>query len=382
MGSVRRLAFWIPTVLAAASLSSACKASSSTDTSGGGDESLWISEAEPPVHGEAKPLPKGVTPERESPQNVAFTFTAFGDAGWAKSHSPRPVYRAGFKRSFLAFSRPGNILGDISYINWETSVGRRCDTFWSKPSATRFAFLTRPEELEDVVQVGFNLIGLANNNSYDCIRSPEGNGPIQSYGHLTRILQNLRQKGTVALFSGVFLTPDHEAPQVDFPVAGGQVPVRFLSAYVGGDAKHCRHIVCDRNLDQFSPVMAKHAGLRVLALHSWDPRSHTRLKAILRSWLEKGLVDIAIGSGPHVAESVKVIQTPRGSGVLATSLGNFIHPSLLPQPNNIALRARWTYDPTRQVLRLHNLKTTKVRCDGEICRKGRTTTISLPSFAR
>lgn len=378
MGAGMRLVLGIPIALAAAILPAACNASPTTTNAGGDDEILRLMEAKAPVEGGAKSMPMVAEAESAPPKRVAFTFTAFGDSGWAKSHAPRPVYREGFKRSFLAFNRPANTLGDINYINWETSIGRQCDTFWSKPSATTFAFLTRPEELEDTIKVGFNLIGLANNHSYDCIRSPEGNGPIQSYGHVSRILQNLQQTGKVALFSGVFRTLDQEAPQVDFPVAGGQVPVRFLSAYVGGDARHCRHIVCDRNLNKFSGVMASHAGLRVLALHSWDPSSHNRLKVILRSWLAKGLVDVAIGSGPHIAEPVKVIQTPRGPGVLATSLGNFIHPSLRSQPNNIALRTSWTYDPSRQFLRLQNVMTTTVRCAGEVCRQGRTTTIRVP----
>jgi hypothetical protein len=373
-----RLALWIPIALAATCLSLACKATSSTINTAGEDKILRLMDVSRPAQAEATPSLEDAAPKSAPVKGVTFTFTAFGDAGWARSHVPRPVYRGGFRRSFLAFNQPANLLGDINYINWETSVGRQCDTFWSKPSASTFAFLTRPEELEDALQVGFDLIGLANNHSYDCIRSPEGNGPIQSYGHVSRLLQNLHRTGKVALFSGVSRSLDQEAPQASFPVAGGQVPVRFLSAYVGGSANHCRHMVCDRHLNQLSGVMARHAGLRVLALHSWDPHSHKRLKAILRSWLARGLVDVAIGSGPHVAEPVKVIQTPRGSGVLATSLGNFIHPGLGSQPNNMALRTSWSYDPSRQLLRLQNVKTTTVRCAGETCRQGRTTTIQVP----
>ncbi|MFM9104752.1 MAG: hypothetical protein ACKOPS_26970 [Cyanobium sp.] len=61
--------------------------------------------------------------------------------------------------------------------------------------------------------------------------------------------------------------------------------------------EHCRHIICDKGLEQYQAKLANQRGLRVLALHSWDKGSHARLKAILQSWLQRGLVDVAIGSG-------------------------------------------------------------------------------------
>lgn len=310
---------------------------------------------------------------------VTFSFNAFGDSGWADTHVSRPVYQQGFKRAYQRFDPQKRLIGDLNYINWETSVGNVCSAFWSPPSGSTFAFLTRPEELADAVALGFNVVGLANNHSYDCLRSPEGNGPLQSYGHVARLKQDLQSRGVSALFSGVFQSPESESPALMMPVGKGQVPVRLLSAYVGGDAGHCQQMVCDKAIERYAGSMASHAGLRILALHSWDPSSHQRLKAILRSWLSRGLVDVAIGSGPHVAEAVAVVKTPRGSGVLATSLGNFIHSSLSSQPNNVVLQTTWSFDPARQRLRLDQARTTTVGCDGEVCRQGAMRSYAVPT---
>lgn len=313
---------------------------------------------------------------------INFSFNAFGDAGWAETHVSRPAYQKGFKSSYQRFDPQRRLIADLNYINWETSVGNVCNAFWSPPSGSTFAFLTRPEELADAVAMGFNVVGLANNHSYDCLRSPEGNGPLQSYGHVARLKQVLQTRGTAALFSGVFQAPETEPPSLLMPVANGQVPVRFLSAYVGGDAAHCRHMVCEKAIERYAGSMGSDRGLRVLALHSWDPASHKRLKAILRAWLSRGLVDVAIGSGPHVAESVTLVQTPRGAGVLATSLGNFIHPSLSSQKNNVILQTTWSFDPVRQRLRLDQAGTTSVACDGEVCRQGITRRYVVPTWGR
>ena len=311
-------------------------------------------------------------------QEVDFTFNAFGDAGWADTHVARPGYGSGFKKAYLRFDPKKSLIGDINYINWETSVGRVCSSFWSPASGSTYAFLTRPEELKDAVGLGFNLIGLANNHSYDCLSSPEGNGPLQTLGHINQLRHQLQSSKQTALFSGVFQSPDQEAPAVLMPTPAGEVPVRFLSAYVGGDASHCRFILCDKGLERYAKSMATQPGLRVLALHSWDPSSHRRLQSTLRSWIARGLVDVAIGSGPHVAERVAVLSAPRGSAVLATSLGNFIHPSLASQPNNIVLRTAWKYDAGANSLRLRSLRATTVACRADMCRQTQTKSYTLP----
>ena len=294
---------------------------------------------------------------------IEFTFTAFGDAGWADTHTRQAKYKGGFKRAFLRFNNKQETLGDINYINWETSIGTQCDQFWSKQSPSTFAFLTHPKELEDAIDLGFNMIGLANNHTFDCLRSTEGNGPIQSY----RFTKELAHKKPGTTFSGVFAQSNQEPAQATLSLPQGDVPVTFLSAYVGGNQSHCANMSCAINLAKSQSAFTDKKRLRVLALHSWDKNSHNQLKSLLRKWINLNLVDVAIGSGPHIAESVEIINTQYGKKILATSLGNFIHPSLSPQPYNIVLQTKWTIDPQNQEPRLITAKAIKASCDGGTC---------------
>lgn len=306
----------------------------------------------------------------QAADTISFTFTAFGDAGFADSHVSRPVYRGGFRSAYNTFDPKLQLIGDINYINWETTVGNVCNAFWAPPSQSTYAFLTPPQELSDAVSIGFNLIGLANNHSFDCLRSPEGNGPLQTSGHITKLLKHASSSPNSPLFSGAFSATPASPATGTFKVTGGSVPVLFLSAYVGGDAQHCKNMLCDSGLARYKKQMAAASGFRVLALHSWNAASHSKLKTILSAWLREGLVDVAIGSGPHVAESVSIVKTPRGNRVLATSLGNFIHPSLSSQPNNISLFSRWRYNTSSRTIEIESLKSVKISCRAETCKRG------------
>lgn len=303
--------------------------------------------------------------------NASFSFSAFGDSGWARTHVSRSVSNGGFKRAYASFDPTREFLSDINYINWETSVGVVCGEFWAPSSSSTYAFLTHPQELSDAISLGFGLIGLANNHAFDCVRSPEGRGPLQSAFHVASLNKTLASAGNPLLFSGVFSAIPPSPAQGFYRAGKVDIPISFVSAYVGGDSQHCKNILCDRSLGIYKKQMASARGLRVLALHSWDAASHSRLKSILSSWLREGLVDIAIGTGPHVAESVSLLKTPRGSGVLATSLGNFIHPSLSAQPRNIVLVSAWSYAPSSGVVSLNSLKSVGVSCDGSNCRRTR-----------
>lgn len=307
--------------------------------------------------------PKG----EEKVGTVSFTFNAFGDSGWSRSHQKKSSSNSSFKRHYIKMDPRLSLVGDLNYINWETSVGRSCDLFWSQPSPSQYAFLTHPEELNDAAGLGFNVIGLANNHSYDCLRSNEGNGPLQTFWHIQNIKKQHNSKGNSILFSGVFSDPKSAVSVGEITTPNGRVPVTFLSAYVGGDSDHCKFISCVAYLDKYAVEFKRKKGLRVLALHSWNQSSHQELKAILDRWLKMNLVDIAVGSGPHVAEKVHLLKTPYGEKVKATSLGNFIHPGLGYQPNNIVLKTQWTYDLSSKGLVLNKLSARRVSCNGESC---------------
>jgi poly-gamma-glutamate synthesis protein (capsule biosynthesis protein) len=323
------------------------------------------------------PASDSTTGGDEAPGSVEFTLNAFGDSGWSDTHPAAPAYNGGFRNAYRQFDPDSRFLGDLNYINWETSVGKVCSRFWAPSTASTYAFLTRPEELADATALGFNLVGLANNHSYDCLSSPEGNGPLQTLSHVAALRNALASQNKFAVFSGIFGRLDEEAGTMEFAKSGVRIPVTFLSAYAGGDAQHCRNILCLSATPRFSAALGQRGGLRVLTAHSWNQGSHAELSRTLLQWLKNGWADVAIGSGPHIAEKVSIVDTPRGKRVLATSLGNFIHPGLGGQPNNIVLQTTWRYDPKTATLTLLRAGSTVVSCSAERCSPGRSQTYPL-----
>lgn len=313
-----------------------------------------------------------------SDSKFSFTFNAFGDSGWARTHTVNPAYEQGFKKSYYRFDPKQKLLADLNYLNWETSIGNHCKEFWSLPTPNAFAFLTVPEELSDAVSLGFNVIGLANNHSHDCTRTKEGDGIVESAKHARNIKFAAKSQNNSILMNGISENPNHEPAAADMTFAEGRVPVKLLSAYVGGKNSRCDKISCDINLNKHAESMSGHKGLRILALHSWDEASHLKLKSIMRQWIANDWADVALGTGPHVAETVELVSTPKGTRVIATSLGNFIHPSLKPQKNNIVLRTKWQFDPDDDSLVLQWLKTTEISCAFENCRRIKTRKHDLP----
>ena len=302
-------------------------------------------------------------PGENSSKTFEFTLTAFGDSGWAKTHTKRPSYEGGFKQAFKRFDPNKTTLGDINYLNWETSIGTHCEQFWSKSSPSTYAFLTHPKELEDTIGLGFNVIGLANNHTFDCLRSKEGNGPLQSYN----FVKSIRTQNTNVALSGVYEQKAQEPIQINVKTDQGLVPITFASAYVGGSQSHCANMLCVINLEAIKKSLTDTSRLRIVALHSWNKATHARLKAVLTTLIQENMIDIAIGSGPHIKEQITIVKTSQGNKILATSLGNFIHPSLSAQPNNVALQSSWSFDEQSKVFKLLQVNGIKISCDGGEC---------------
>ena len=296
-------------------------------------------------------------------ETIEFTFTAFGDSGWAETHTGKPSYKGGFKQAFKSFDPNKMTLGDINYINWETSIGTHCEQFWSSLTPSTYAFLTHPKELKDAIQIGFNVVGLANNHSFDCLRSNEGNGPLQSYN----FINSIRKTNPNAALSGVFEQKNQEPIKLNIETEQGLIPITFASAYVGGNQTHCSNMLCLMNLGSIKGAFADTSRLRIVALHSWNKATHNELKSALKNMVRENLADIAIGSGPHIGEKIEVIQTSHGEKIIATSLGNFIHPSLSPQANNVALQATWQLNNQSKRFNLLTVNGIKISCDGESC---------------
>ncbi|WP_069791557.1 CapA family protein [Cyanobacterium sp. IPPAS B-1200] len=216
--------------------------------------------------------------------------------------------------------------GDLSFLNWENVVGIRCNTFRGTSSRNSFTFVSHPENLAQAYERGFNLIGLANNHSWDCPRGENGlDGALMTASHMANLTQNL---GANWLWHGVGKPQEKNVAVVQtMEIKGRSVRVAFASLYLGGA---CNNITCISDRDAIlRSLRDAHADIRILSLHSWKDQTQQQLVNLGSSFIRQYNGDIVFGHGPHVWRPVTIVNKLSGKqGIMFQSLGNFIHPNL------------------------------------------------------
>jgi poly-gamma-glutamate synthesis protein (capsule biosynthesis protein) len=258
-----------------------------------------------------------------------------GDSGWTRTHvTPAPA--AGFGAALERFDGGRHVVrGDLSFMNWETVVADACTTF-SKPyvAGQSYAFISRAENLNQALDAGFNLFGLANNHARDCTRTGDGLGSIES---TTRATQALASESR--LFHGVGATGSERRPAIGVVnVRGRALRVAFASGYLG--IARGAGISAKDDLEPLMQAMqAADVDLRILALHSVDDANQALLASVGATFVTRYGGDVVLGSGPHAWRPVRVLRKPNGkTGVVFESLGNFLHPALAAQAKNFVGR--------------------------------------------
>ncbi|MDY6939657.1 MAG: CapA family protein [Cyanobacteriota bacterium] len=299
----------------------------------------------PPMPGQLSKVPPGNSSSGNLPPvpldvEAAGEFLdirGVGDAALAVSHQqpfrltdalPLDMYPEGLPANFGAlldrFDPTGlTYRGDFTYINWETAVGNECSEFWASPAPGVFAFVSHPANLVEAYERGFNLIGLANNHTRDCIVGENMDGTLMSVRHM----EQLGGKQSLSwLWHGI---GERDAATVQtLTVKGREVKVAFASLYVGGG--DCSYITCVSDTEIVLRSLADaDADIRILALHSWDESTQQELVSIGTRFIRDFDGDIVFGHGPHTWEPVRLVRSNSGKqGVLFESLGDFIHPNL------------------------------------------------------
>jgi poly-gamma-glutamate synthesis protein (capsule biosynthesis protein) len=267
-----------------------------------------------------------------------------GDSAMADTH--RQPLTPSFGQRLDGFDRTGkSYRGDLSFINWETTVGLRCQRFWAGLGPQSFAFISHPDNLVQAYQRGFNLIGLANNHARDCPSGEKGaDGASVSARHLEELTQKI---GAKWLWHGV--GKQKTAQVKTLTIKGRPVKVAFASLYIA--AGDCTYVTCIKDEKTvLRSLRDADADIRILAMHSWTDETQQQLVNIGVNFIRNYNGDIVFGHGPHRWQPVRIVQSSTGKkGVLFESLGNFIHPALVPQSQNIIGRA------------LFDLKTLKLR---------------------
>ncbi len=266
-----------------------------------------------------------------------------GDSGWSKTHE-RTAIPAAFGAALDRFDPTGHSYrGDLSFINWETVVGTTCSKFGSAYSPGRsYAFVSRPENLTQAYERGFNLVGLSNNHTRDCHGSDEAaeRGEAASPAMTAKGIASLGDLDW--LTAGVAGTGEDDSARAQvrtFSIKGREVRVAFGSLYTG--RPDCPRAACRGDASAlFESLRDAPADLRILSLHSMAAADQDELVRMSIRFVEQYGGDVVFGHGPHVWKPVRVVRKQGGGkGVIFESLGNFIHPSLGAQGRNYIGRA-------------------------------------------
>ena len=276
-----------------------------------------------------------------------------GDSGWAKTHQSTPI-AAELGKALDRFDATGHAYkAHVSFLNWETVVGDSCPRFANVYSPGKsYAFLSRPENLTQAYDRGFNLVGLSNNHSRDCA-DPIGEAMT------VRSTAQVARAGVLSHGVGVDAATKTQVKVETLRAAGGNVRVAFGSIYFGS-ARSCALAVCANDKAAlFKSLREAEADLRIVAIHSMDPGTQAEAVNAGIEFVRDFKGDVVFGHGPHVWMPVRVVRkSGGGKGVVFESLGNFLHPSLAAQPKNFIGRALFdtaTFELRQiQILPVHN----------------------------
>lgn len=350
-----RLAALLSVVVAAAALASLGQAGCAVNLTADGQPSGDQGGGEPGDSEDAVGVPITEPDETDTASTLAaapldvraveglFDVRGVGDSAWSRTHQQDPI-AAEFGKALDRFDATGNAYrGHATYINWETVVGERCETFDSVYTPGKsYAFVSRVDNLKQAMDRGFNLVGLSNNHSRDCT-SPNGETMTAT---ATAALADAKHQ-----FHGVGDPGRKNDVRITTLVAQGKsIRVAFGSLYLGS-RRACTGSVCANDKRAlFENLRSAAADLRVVAIHSMDSKTQDELVNAGIEFVKSYDGDVVFGSGPHVWKPVRVVRKQSGkAGVVFESLGNFLHPSLAAQQKNYIGRA--LFDPNALVLR-------------------------------
>jgi len=271
-----------------------------------------------------------------------------GDAGMGYTHTqPYKLtdtfrgIRTNFAERLDNFDPDGKAYrGDLSFINWESTIGTVCNRFWAPRSGRAFAFISHPDNMVKAYEKGFNIIGLANNHTRDCPSADNGeNGALVSANYMEKLTEELNANW---LWHGV--GTQKTARVKTFNIKGREIKVAFANIYLAdGD---CTYVTCRADkLTVLRSLRDADADVRILSIHSWTGETQKELVNTGVKFIKYYNGDIVFGHGPHHVKPVRIVESLNGKkGVLFESLGNFIHPSLGSSNDHIIGRVLFDLD--------------------------------------
>lgn len=207
--------------------------------------------------------------------------------------------------------------GDLNFANIETVVSDRSDLI---PQQKTYVFQTHTNALSHLIDIGFNLMNIANNHAYDF--GDEG---------IAETMKNTAQfakDNSQIQFSGLGYKKDLLQPVV-FKKNGYTIAIASLSIvdsqFVATDEKP--GLLNIRNQDQYRQLVknmkATAAHYKILSIHMGTEKQ-VQLDSGQKSYYEyaikNGDVDLIIGHHPHAVRSIEKM----GDKYIFYSLGNYL----------------------------------------------------------
>ncbi|MDB2447330.1 CapA family protein [bacterium] len=251
-----------------------------------------------------------------------------GDSAWANVKNEFPPKKSGFMTALKSFDPKKEILvGDINFINWETTVANRCQKWFD----VGYPFLGTKYAVKEAVEWGFNLFSLANNHSEDCQNDGKNkNGALATKAHF-----DAYKKAYEIEYAGVGIGAELDrVVESTYTVKGKKVKVAFASiAFLTWWTEFTsRHEYHGKNL--LRSFKESTADVKILSIHTEG--SFLDSKEYARKFIEESSGDIVFQHGPHTWAGVKLYTKPNGDkGVAFHGLGNFIHNGVAHNAENL-----------------------------------------------
>ncbi len=254
-----------------------------------------------------------------------LVITMGGDVNFNKdeqSVKPDGVMIGGKKIPFTNFTKGISHLinGDLNFANVETVVSDRTDL---KQASKKFTFISHPNSIQHMIDIGFNMFSLANNHSYDY----GINGLIETHEQFA----DLQQKNPAIVYVGGGSNREAAAIPVVFDIQGYKVAFASIgiveSGYQATDKKP--GLLNIRNEKDFALQMKAlkdvQADLKIISMH-FGTEAQVKLDSgqqkLYNRAIDEGDVDLIIGHHPHVVRPVEMVK----GRLIIYSLGNYLMP--------------------------------------------------------
>lgn len=261
-------------------------------------------------------------------KSAKVDIRAVGDAAHIGGNKHFAGYEKGWVRKFLRAMQPLRS-PDVNLLNLEAALTRSCSTFSDKP----FGFATGPETIAAFAVWGFNLIGLANNHSIDCIDpSPES--------ELKAALAAARAQAPAAAMHGVAPTSAGLTAVARLRIRGVRIGMVALKAWSSGANSLVANL--DNRAAVFAALRDAKVDVRILSLHGGvesTRRPANEVIDVAREFVARYKGDVVFAHHPHVSQGLELLRRSDGrAAAIFYSLGNFLHPGLSARGDGMLAR--------------------------------------------